>query len=69
VVVRTLLVPALVAIMGRWNWWMPSSLARLLRTRPAGSWYAGELEMGSHVGGGLARTRSAGQADHRESGG
>jgi RND superfamily putative drug exporter len=31
VVVRTLLVPALVAIMGHWNWWMPSSLARLLR--------------------------------------
>jgi hypothetical protein len=23
VIVRTLLVPALVAIMGRWNWWMP----------------------------------------------
>jgi uncharacterized membrane protein YdfJ with MMPL/SSD domain len=31
VVVRTLLVPALVAIMGRWNWWMPGGLARLLR--------------------------------------
>jgi RND superfamily putative drug exporter len=31
VIVRTLLVPALVAIMGQWNWWMPSRLARLLR--------------------------------------
>jgi RND superfamily putative drug exporter len=30
-VVRTLLVPALVAIMGRWNWWMPAGLARALR--------------------------------------
>jgi RND superfamily putative drug exporter len=30
-IVRTLLVPALVAIMGRWNWWMPGGLARLLR--------------------------------------
>jgi RND superfamily putative drug exporter len=30
-IVRTLLVPALVAIMGRWNWWMPDRLARLLR--------------------------------------
>jgi putative drug exporter of the RND superfamily len=30
-VVRTLLVPALVAIMGRWNWWMPAALARALR--------------------------------------
>jgi RND superfamily putative drug exporter len=31
VVVRTLLVPALVALMGRWNWWMPAGLARVLR--------------------------------------
>jgi len=30
-VVRTLLVPALVALMGRWNWWMPTSLARIMR--------------------------------------
>jgi RND superfamily putative drug exporter len=35
VIVRTLLVPALVAIMGRWNWWMPNGLARLLRLPPA----------------------------------
>jgi RND superfamily putative drug exporter len=34
VIVRTLLVPALVAIMGHWNWWMPSGLARLLRLPP-----------------------------------
>jgi putative drug exporter of the RND superfamily len=34
-IVRTLLVPALVAIMGRWNWWMPGGLARLLRLPPA----------------------------------
>jgi RND superfamily putative drug exporter len=34
VIVRTLLVPALVAIMGRWNWWMPNGLARLLRLPP-----------------------------------
>ncbi|HEY2642945.1 MAG TPA: MMPL family transporter, partial [Galbitalea sp.] len=30
-IVRTLLVPALVAIMGQWNWWMPDGFARLLR--------------------------------------
>jgi RND superfamily putative drug exporter len=35
VIVRTLLVPALVAIMGRWNWWMPAGMARLLRLAPA----------------------------------
>ncbi len=34
-IVRCLLVPALVAIMGRWNWWMPGALAKLLRV-PAG---------------------------------
>ena len=35
VIVRTLLVPALVAMMGRWNWWMPGGVARLLRLTPA----------------------------------
>ncbi|MGD0167970.1 MAG: MMPL family transporter, partial [Gaiellaceae bacterium] len=30
-IVRALLLPALVALFGRWNWWMPRSLARLLR--------------------------------------
>jgi RND superfamily putative drug exporter len=34
-VVRTLLVPALVALMGRWNWWMPPRLQRMLRIRAA----------------------------------
>ena len=31
VVVRTLLVPAIAAMLGKWNWWMPSGLARALR--------------------------------------
>ncbi len=36
VVVRCLLVPALVALFGRANWWLPSQLARMLRvTSPA----------------------------------
>jgi putative drug exporter of the RND superfamily len=35
-VVRTLLVPALVAVMGRWNWWMPQSVGRALRIAPEG---------------------------------
>jgi RND superfamily putative drug exporter len=34
VVVRSLIVPALVALMGRWNWWMPTGLSRLLRLGP-----------------------------------
>jgi len=30
-VVRALLVPALVALLGRWNWWMPGPLGRIAR--------------------------------------
>lgn len=37
VVVRTLLVPAIAAMLGRWNWWMPAGLALVLRTTPSGS--------------------------------
>ena len=33
-IVRTLLVPALVAVFGRWNWWMPRPVARVLRVAP-----------------------------------
>jgi RND superfamily putative drug exporter len=30
-VVRSLLVPATMKLMGRWNWWAPAPLARLHR--------------------------------------
>jgi putative drug exporter of the RND superfamily len=33
-IVRGLLVPAAVAILGRWNWWLPRRPARLLRVEP-----------------------------------
>jgi RND superfamily putative drug exporter len=33
-VVRALLVPALVALFGQWNWWLPRPAQRLLRTPP-----------------------------------
>jgi RND superfamily putative drug exporter len=33
-VIRSLLVPALVALFGDWNWWMPARLERLLRVAP-----------------------------------
>jgi RND superfamily putative drug exporter len=33
--IRALLLPALVAILGRWNWWMPRLPARLLRIDPS----------------------------------
>jgi putative drug exporter of the RND superfamily len=34
-VVRSLLVPATVSWLGRWNWWMPEPARRALRLRPA----------------------------------
>jgi hypothetical protein len=34
-VLRALLVPALVALLGRWNWWLPAWAARPLRLPPA----------------------------------
>jgi RND superfamily putative drug exporter len=33
-IVRALLVPALVVLFGRWNWWLPAWLARLLFVEP-----------------------------------
>jgi RND superfamily putative drug exporter len=34
-VVRALLVPALVSLFGRWNWWLPAWPARVLRVAPS----------------------------------
>ena len=36
-IVRTLLVPATVALMGRWNWWLPAWLARFVPAAPHGA--------------------------------
>jgi RND superfamily putative drug exporter len=33
--VRALLVPALVSVLGRWNWWLPAGLARIVRVEPS----------------------------------
>jgi RND superfamily putative drug exporter len=35
VVVRALLLPAVVSLFGRWNWWLPALPARLLGTQPS----------------------------------
>ena len=51
-VVRMLLVPALAALFGRWNWWLPALPARLLRVQPSLGWYAPE---GSTRGSSAAR--------------
>ncbi len=34
-IVRALLVPALVTLFGRWNWWLPDGLARIMRVEPS----------------------------------
>ena len=33
-IVRALLVPALISLLGRWNWWLPRPIARLMRCPP-----------------------------------
>jgi len=35
IIVRSLLVPALVGVLGRWNWWLPTWAARILRVAPS----------------------------------
>ena len=32
-IVRVLLVPSLMAVLGSWNWWLPEPIARLARIR------------------------------------
>jgi RND superfamily putative drug exporter len=34
-VVRAVMVPALMAVMGRYNWWLPARVARVVRVRPS----------------------------------
>ena len=34
-VIRALLVPATMQLLGRWNWWLPSPVARILRVAPS----------------------------------
>jgi uncharacterized membrane protein YdfJ with MMPL/SSD domain len=40
-IVRLILVPATMEIMGRWNWWLPRPLARIL---PRADFEAGTTE-------------------------
>ena len=34
-IVRAILVPSLMAYFGRWNWWLPDRIARILRVEPS----------------------------------
>ena len=57
--VRALLVPALVSLFGRWNWWLPDGFAKVLRVAPSPLAPAGSEP-------GLA---DRGQAQYQEPGG
>jgi len=53
-VVRALLVPALMSMLGQWNWWLPRWLARVLLLpvqAKAGSASAGSQPMDGRVSG------------------
>ena len=34
-IIRGLLVPAVVSLFGKWNWWLPPAAARILRVEPS----------------------------------
>jgi RND superfamily putative drug exporter len=34
-IIRALLVPSAMAIFGRWNWWLPESVAKVFRVKPS----------------------------------
>ncbi len=33
-IVRGLLLPSVMVLLGRWNWWLPASIARIIKTSP-----------------------------------
>jgi RND superfamily putative drug exporter len=35
IIIRSLLLPALIGVLGRWNWWLPAPAARILRVAPS----------------------------------
>ena len=49
-IIRALIVPAVISLMGRWNWWLPSWPARLLRVESS------PLTPASATAGGSERT-------------
>jgi RND superfamily putative drug exporter len=34
-IVRSLLVPSAMKLFGKWNWWLPQSMARIVRVEPS----------------------------------
>ena len=44
-VVRALLVPSLVSLFGKWNWYLPDSFAKVLRVKPSHALHLPEREL------------------------
>jgi RND superfamily putative drug exporter len=42
--IRGVLAPAAVAVLGRWNWWLPRRPARMLGVEPSAAVRDGDLE-------------------------
>ncbi|MDQ3094811.1 MAG: MMPL family transporter [Actinomycetota bacterium] len=57
-IVRALLVPALVSTFGRWNWWLPGWLARILWVEPS--------PLAPRETGGVSTAAGAGESEPRE---
>jgi RND superfamily putative drug exporter len=34
-IIRALLVPSAMKLFGRWNWWLPARVARVIRVQPS----------------------------------
>jgi RND superfamily putative drug exporter len=58
-IVRALLVPALVVLFGRWNWWLPGWVARLLFVEPSPLAPTGGVTHGDLSKGPAGRTGSS----------
>ena len=58
VVIRSLVVPALVSVLGRWNWWLPGWLATVLRVAPSPLAPGGGVRVG-RIGLGVDEGRAA----------
>jgi RND superfamily putative drug exporter len=48
-IIRGVLAPAAVALLGRWNWWLPTWAARLLRVESSEITREGQIEPATQV--------------------
>ena len=61
-IIRGILAPAAVALLGRWNWWLPGWAARMLRVEPSSGVVSGPPPMAT------ADDRTPGRSRHNGAG-